>query len=68
MGCCPGDSDQEALVERAEIEAPVQPVAKRGKVTYCVLSKVERMVAARQTGFEITEDGIDPLEFRYICA
>jgi hypothetical protein len=55
-------------VERAEIEAPVQPVAKRGKVTYCVLSKVERMVAARQTGFEITEDGIDPLEFRYICA
>ncbi len=53
-------------MERAQIEAPVEAIAKRGKVVCSVLSKVERMAATRQTVFEITKDGVDPFELRHI--
>ena len=66
LGCCSDGGDQEALVERAQIEAPVEAITKRGKVACRVLSKVERMVATRQSGLEITEDGVDPLELRHL--
>ena len=62
LGCCSGGSDQETLVERAQVEPPVEAIAERGEVACRVLSKVERMVATRQTGLEIAEDGVDPLE------
>ena len=64
LGCCSGGSDQETLVERAQVEPPVEAIAERGEVACRVLSKVERMVAARQTGFKIAEDSVNPLERR----
>ena len=49
-------------MERTQIEAPVEAVAECGQVTRRVLLKVKGMVATRQTGFEIAEDGVDPLD------
>ena len=54
--------DQQALVQRAQIEASVETITERRKVTRGVLSEVKGMVATRQTGFEIAEDGVNPLE------
>jgi hypothetical protein len=62
LGCRTGSGDQETVVKRTQIEAPIESVAESGKVTCRVLSKVEGMVATRQTDFEIAEHGVDPLE------
>ena len=66
LGCCSGGSDQETLVERAQVEPPVEAIAERGEVACRVLSKVERMVATRQTGLEIAEDGVDPVGGEFV--
>ena len=64
LGCCTG-GDHEALVKGAQIETSVEAIAKHGKVACRALPKVERMLATRQNEFEVTADGVDPLELRY---
>ncbi len=49
-------------MERTTINAPIESVAEGGQVTCRVLSEIEGMAATRQTGLEVIEHGVDPLE------
>lgn len=57
-----GRSDQQTLMQRAQVKPSVEAIAERGQITRRILPKVERMVGARQAGLEIAENGVDPLE------
>jgi len=46
--------DKQALMQRPEIESAVEAVGECGQVPSGILSEVECMVAATQTGLEIT--------------
>ena len=63
---CDDGRDEQALVKRAQIEAAIEAIAERCEVTSSVLLEVERMVATREAGLEITEDGVDPFELRHV--
>ena len=65
LGLCATAScgEKQALVQRPEVESAVEAVGKCGQVAGRILSEGECMVAAGQTGLEIAEDGVDPLEF-----
>src|ERR1700674_5691484 len=54
--------DQQPCVQRAEIEATVEAISEGGEVSSRILSEVERMVTAGEAGFEVAQDGVDPLE------
>ena len=45
------------------MEAPVETVNKRTEVTGSVFGEIERMVSATQTGLEVAQNRIDPVEF-----
>ena len=45
------------------METPVKPINKRTEVASSVFSEIERMVSAAQTGFEIAQNRVDPVEF-----
>ena len=49
-------------MQRPEIKPAVEAVGECRQVPSGILSEVECMVAATQTGLEVTEDGVDPLE------
>ena len=49
-------------MQNAQIETTVEAIAERRKVTSGVLLEIERMIATRQTGLEIAENSVDPLE------
>lgn len=49
-------------MERAQVEA----ITERREIACGILLKVEGMIATRQTGSEITENGVDPLELGHI--
>ena len=48
------------------MEAPVETINKRTKVTGSVFGEIERMVSAAQTGFEIAQNRVDPVELRQV--
>src|SRR5664280_456316 len=48
------------------MEAPVKPINKRTEVASSVFGEIERMVSATQAGFEVTQNRVDPVEFRQI--
>ena len=54
--------DEQARMQRAEVESAVKTVGEGGQISCRVFSEVERMVAAGQTSFEIAEHGVDPME------
>lgn len=55
-------------MKRAQVETPIEAIAERCQVTSGVFGKIEGMVTTRQTGLEITEDGVDPLELTHTKA
>ncbi len=48
------------------MEAPVETINKRTEVAGSVFGEVKRMVGSAQTGFEITQNRVDPFEFRQV--
>ena len=65
-----GSGDDQSLMERAQIKAPVEAITERGEITGGVFLEIEGMVTTGQTGLEIAEDGIaDPLysEWKDAC-
>lgn len=54
--------DQKTLVKRTQVETPINAVAEGSQVARRIFLEVEGMEATRQTGLEITEHGVDPLE------
>jgi len=48
------------------MEAPVKPINKRTEVAASIFGEIERMVGAAQAGFEITQNCVDPVEFRQV--
>ena len=58
-----GGCDDETHVQCAEIEPAVESIGKSREVLACVLSESECMVTPAQAGLEITQHGVDPLEF-----
>ena len=48
------------------METPVKPINKHTEVASSVFGEIERMVSATQTGFEITQNRVDPVEFRQV--
>ena len=64
MWCCGKEGEQQAFVWREEIETPVESATKGSEITRRILVEVEGMITTQQTGLEIAERGIDPLEFR----
>ena len=57
-----GGSHEQSRVKRAQIESAVESIGERGQVSRSIFAEVERMVTAAQTGLEVTEYGVDPLE------
>ena len=57
-----GGSQKQSRVKRAQIESAVESIGERGQVSRSIFAEVERMVTAAQTGLEVTEYGVDPLE------
>lgn len=58
--------DKQAVVQCSEIESSVESVSERGQISCRILSEVERMVTPGQTGLEIAQHGVDPLELGQI--
>ena len=58
--------DDQALMERAQIEASVEAITERRKIASGILLEVESMVATGQAGLEIAEDGIDPAKLGHL--
>jgi hypothetical protein len=48
------------------METPVKPINKRTEVASSIFGEIERMVSAAQTGFEIAQNRVDPVEFRQV--
>ena len=48
------------------MEAPVKPINKRTEVASSIFGEIECLVSAAQAGFEITQNRVDPIEFRQI--
>ena len=48
------------------MEAPVETINKRTEVTGSVFGEIERMISATQTGFEVAQNCVDPVEFRQV--
>ena len=48
------------------MEASVETINKRTEVAGSVFGEIERMVGSAQTGFEITQNRVDPVEFRQV--
>ena len=48
------------------MEAPVKPINKRTEVAGSVFGEIKRVVSATQAGFEVAQNGVDPVEFRQI--
>jgi hypothetical protein len=44
------------------MKAPIKSVVKCGDVTICILVEAEGVVGATVAGFQIANDGINPLE------
>src|ERR1017187_7740397 len=61
-----GCGDKQTRVQCFEIESPIEAIRESGEISSCIFLKVERMVTAGQTSLEITEYGIDPLEFGHV--
>src|ERR1035437_9136784 len=59
-------SHQQALWQCLEIEPAIEPVGKGTKILCCIFSKTEAVVAATQTGFEVAQHRVDPLQLRNI--
>ena len=55
-------SHEKALRQRVEIETPVEAVCECAKVAFRIFSEVEGMVGTVEAGFQVTEDGIHPME------
>src|SRR5674476_717756 len=62
LRCC----HQQPLSERLEIESTVEPVGKSAKILRCIFSKAKAVVAATQTGLEVAQHRVDPLQLGYI--
>ncbi len=43
------------------METPVKPINKRTEVAGSVFGEIERMVSATQAGFEVAQNGVDPV-------
>ena len=61
-----GSGDDQSLMERAQIKAPVEAITERGEITGGVFLEIEGMVTTGQTGLEIAEDGIDPAKLGHL--
>ena len=48
------------------MEAPVETINKRTEVAGSVFGEIDRMVGSAQTGFEIAQNRVDPVEFRQV--
>lgn len=47
------------------MKAPIEAVSEGGQVAGPVFGKVEGVVSAAETGFEVPQEGIDPTELRH---
>ena len=45
------------------VSTAVKPINKRTEAVSSVFGEIERMVSAAQTGFEIAQNRVDPVEF-----
>lgn len=59
-------SHQQALGQCLEIESAIKPVGKSAKILLCVLSKSKAVVTADQTGLEVSQHCVDPLQLGHI--
>jgi len=66
LGLSPGSCDQETLVKRAQVETAIEAVTEGSEVSRAMFSEAEGMLATGQTGLEIAEYRVDPLEFEDI--
>lgn len=57
---------EQTRVKRFEIESSVEAIRESGEIPRRILLEVERMVTTGQTGLEIAEYGVDPLEFGHV--
>ena len=57
---------QQSLGQRLEIEPAIEPVGEGAEVLRCILSKSEAVVAAAQTGLEVSQHRVDPLQLGYV--
>jgi hypothetical protein len=48
------------------MEAPVETINKRTEVAGSVFGEIERMLGATQASFEVTQNRVDPVEFRQV--
>ena len=48
------------------METPIKPINQRTEVASSVFGEIERMVRATQAGFEVAQNGVDPVEFRQV--
>src|SRR3990167_636372 len=57
-----GGGDDQARMQCAEIESAIEAIGESGEISGRILSKVECMVTPAQTGLEVAQYGVDPLE------
>lgn len=55
--------NEQALMQSFELESAVETIGEGSQVTAGVLSEGECMVTTGETGLEVSEHGVDPLEF-----
>ena len=66
LRCAANRSDQQTLMQRAQVKSSVEAIAERRQITRRILSKVERMAGTRQAGLEIAKNGVDPFELGHV--
>src|SRR5450830_368280 len=57
---------QQALWQCLEIEPSIESVSEGAEILRCIFSKTEAVVAATQTGLEVSQHRVDPLQLGYI--
>lgn len=57
---------QQAFWQRLEIKSTVEAIGKSAQVLLRVLAKAKAVVAATQTGFEVAQHRVDPLQLRHV--
>jgi len=59
-------SHEQSLMQRPQIEAAIETVREGAEISRRILSESESMVTTAQTGLEVAEQGVDPLELGHI--
>ena len=57
---------QQALGQCLEVEPAIESVSEGAEILRCIFSKAEAVVAATQTGLEVSQHRVDPLQFRHV--